>query len=83
VDIHKTSKEIAALYNNRCIVNPVHEYATIHEIVPRSKRPRTWKHDENRVPVCASCHDEIHRTGAMGWVEKLRRIQAERLDGGT
>lgn len=77
----KTNREIAALYDNRCILNPAHMYATIHEIVPRSKRPRTWKTDENRVPVCAKCHDEIHRKGAMGWVEQLRRLQDERLNG--
>lgn len=36
---------------------------TLHEIYPKSKRPKDWMRPENRVPVCHRCHQVAHRTG--------------------
>jgi 5-methylcytosine-specific restriction endonuclease McrA len=71
---------ILEFYNYRCIVKPSHQAVTVHEIIPRSQRPNDWWEFENRVPVCASCHDRIHREGASNWVEELRRLRDERLE---
>ena len=51
----------------------------LHEIIPKSKAPKTWDVPENKVPLCANCHEEIHRHGAMRYVEFLKTRREIRL----
>ena len=51
----------------------------LHEIIPKSKAPKTWDRPENKVPLCANCHENIHRHGAMRYVEFLKTIREIRL----
>lgn len=44
----------------------------VHEIMPKSKRPADWWAWENRVPLCANCHDRVHQEGTAAWEERLR-----------
>ena len=55
-------QNILQLYQNKCIICG-DKSVTIHEIVPKSKRPRTWKTLENCVPVCHDCHETAHKYG--------------------
>lgn len=66
--------EIFALYGGRCILCK-QEAVTLHEIIPKSKRPKTWNTPENRVPVCNNCHTKIHNTGTKHFVSVLTDLQ--------
>ena len=66
------------LFNYRCLIC-LRKAVTLHEIVPKSKRPKDWMEDENRVPVCARCHDMIHADGSAVWRDKLTEFRRKRL----
>ena len=36
----------------------------LHELVPKSKAPKTWMRPSNRVVLCNICHDNAHKIGA-------------------
>ena len=62
---------IFAYYRGRCVLCWVRPAVTIHEIEPRSKRPKTWREFENRAPLDAYCHAAVTaNTGAMA--ERIR-----------
>jgi hypothetical protein len=44
----------------------------LHEIEPKSIRPKTWMDADNRVPLCAGCHEWVHRNSAKATAEYLR-----------
>lgn len=72
--------EIFALYGGKCILagvsNKCQKIAvTLHEIIPKSKRPKTWNTPENRVPICNNCHRMIHDNGAKNYVSVLTDLQ--------
>ena len=48
---------------------------TVHEIVPRSKRPRDWWVLDNRIALCADCHDYAHSRGASSSADEMRRLR--------
>ena len=70
---------IFRLFNFRCLVCP-RTAVVLHEIIPKSKAPKTWNRPENKVPLCAECHEEIHRHGAMRYVEFLTTRRAIRAN---
>jgi 5-methylcytosine-specific restriction endonuclease McrA len=51
----------------------------IHEIIPKSQAPKTWKKSGNRVPLCVSCHDVVHRASARAYKEILEKTRDEKL----
>lgn len=61
-------------FGNRC-VRCRSVAVVVHEIVPRSRRPRDWWLLENRVALCAVCHDWAHSRGAKSSAEELRRLR--------
>ena len=67
--------EIFALYKGKCILCDRRKAVTLHEIIPRSKRPKAWQDPKNRVPVCAECHTHIHTLGAKNFVSVLTELQ--------
>lgn len=74
-----TYQEIMNQFNNRCIID-LRPAVTLHEIEPKSQRPRDWQEEENRVPVCVDCHERIHRDGAKVWKEELTILRKKRID---
>ena len=48
---------------------------TIHEIIPKSKLPKSWNIPENRIPLCNSCHREIHDNGCKNFVSELLKCR--------
>jgi len=47
----------------------------LHEIIPKSNNPKNWKRSENRIPLCAMCHEQIHARGAKNFVDELNRLR--------
>lgn len=47
----------------------------IHEIVPKSRAPKTWMKFENRVLLCVECHDLVHKCGAGAMEEYLTKLR--------
>jgi len=43
---------------------------TLHEIIPKSRKPKSWNTPENRIPLCLNCHLWAHEHGT-------RRTRAE------
>ena len=52
---------------------------TLHEIIPKSKAPKTWREDKNRVPLCVVCHDRVHMRGAGNYADILRFLRDRAL----
>jgi 5-methylcytosine-specific restriction endonuclease McrA len=66
--------QIMRLFKWRCALNPSHAANTVHEIVPRSLRPKNWWDTDNMIPLCWNCHDDVHRQGTRNFANKLRKI---------
>ena len=72
--LRQSDDYVRMLYGYRC-VRCGKRGAIVHEIVPRSKRPDDWWALENRVVLCAECHEFIHQRGAMHFVDELKACQ--------
>lgn len=69
---------VLELFHHRCVrCNRPSEW--VHEIVPRSRRPKTWMLPENRVILCAPCHVWAHRYGAKSSAEELLALRGKRI----
>jgi 5-methylcytosine-specific restriction endonuclease McrA len=44
--------------------------ASVHEILPRSSIPNDWMAVDNRVLLCASCHNKVQENPSA-WKDKL------------
>ncbi len=75
-----TEEEIAIfeLFHFKC-VRCEQKAITLHEIHPKSLRPKTWMLPENRVPVCHKCHQWAHRAGTKTSYPILGVLQQWRL----
>lgn len=67
--------EIIKIFHGRCLLNPSHAGCVVHEIEPKSQRPRTWQETSNMVLLCSECHNKIHQEGAHNWVTKLKILR--------
>lgn len=47
----------------------------LHEIVPKSRRPKTWNTPENRIPLCVDCHIWAHQYGTRRSKQELTRLR--------
>ena len=63
-------KLVLAKFSNRCILCG-RVTNILHEIIPKSQLPKTWKRPGNRVPLCVFCHDTVHKDGTVLWVDRL------------
>lgn len=70
------TEKILQHFHNRC-VRCKKPAKVVHEIIPRSRRPRTWMAFENRVPLCENCHFWAHKHGAKSSADELRRLRDE------
>lgn len=75
---NKSKKDVLEIFGNRCIICG-RKTNVLHEIEPKSKRPKDWDNPENQVPVCTLCHDKIHRDGALNWKDKLIKLRRKRI----
>lgn len=73
-------EEIVKLFRGRCLINPGHSGIAVHEIIPRSQKPKTWNELSNQVLLCNDCHVRIHREGARNWVERLTKLRQDWVD---
>ena len=73
-DICKNRHALMKSFKWRCALNPIHNAVVIHEIIPRSLRPKNWWELDNMVPLCHNCHDKIHREGTRKYRAKLQEI---------
>lgn len=78
-EIAESNLFIGQIYGFRCIRCGKPNVFTIHEIEPRSARPRDWLAGDNRVPLCAQCHEFAHVLGARNSADELRQCQARAL----
>ena len=69
--------EILEQFGYKCI-RCQREAVTLHEIIPKS-RTKNWGVPENRVPLCAECHNWAHKRGASNSAEELRELRRLRL----
>ena len=74
----RNRKLILQVFKERCALNPAHRYEHIHEIIPKSKK-KDWWVIGNQVPLCAKCHDKIHREGSKNYVDRLTVIVWDKL----
>lgn len=72
--------EIFELFDWKCIWCGFRKAVTLHEIVPKSKRPKTWMQPENRVPVCNICHELFHARGASKFSDTLKYIRQIKVE---
>jgi 5-methylcytosine-specific restriction endonuclease McrA len=47
----------------------------LHEIVPKSKRPKTWNTKDNRIPLCNDCHLLAHAKGTRNSKDELQSLR--------
>jgi len=66
---------IFALFSGRCALVKAHKAVTLHEIVPKSLAPKTWKDPKNRIPLCAECHRKVHDEGSAKYRTTLTKIR--------
>lgn len=71
-------RDILDLYKSKCALCSK-KAVTIHEIVPKSRRPTTWMAKDNRVPVCAECHNRIHNEGTRKYEKRLKKIHDAKI----
>lgn len=77
---HKQSYDkVWRRFRGRCVIcfGPANH---VHEIVPRSLRPGDWWEEENRVPLCAAHHDEVHTQGTAKSEGRLRAARQRALN---
>lgn len=61
-----------------CIVC-LHHADVIHEIEPKSKRPKDWWKFENRALLCIQCHYTVHAESSRVWRKRLIEFRDLRL----
>ena len=66
-------------FRGRCIIC-LKRFATLHHIVPRSAGRKSKEAGiNNLIPLCARCHDQVHRTGTYKWRKRLEALRERRL----
>jgi 5-methylcytosine-specific restriction endonuclease McrA len=68
-------------FGYKCLHCKSKDAVTLHEIVPKSVRPKTWCDPTNRVPLCNACHEQIHAAGARKSKRILMLLREDFLSG--
>lgn len=71
-------KKVLDLFMGRCIICG-RNTSVLHEIEPKSKRPKDWDTPENKVPLCPTHHAQVHKDGALTWKDRLIELRRKRL----
>ena len=74
--IKYTEEELAifAEFDGRC-ARSGDPAIVLHEIVPKSKRPKTWNTPGNRIPLCNDCHLLAHAKGTKASKDELQYLR--------
>jgi len=80
VDQQIQDDAIMDMFNGMCAVHLTHPAVTIHEIEPRSKRPKTWMDPENRIPLCEEAHRLVHEQGTRRSAALLTAARKKALE---
>ena len=64
-------EEVWDYYGGRCVVC-LAPASHVHEVRPKSLNSQ-WRAFENRVTLCATCHDKVHKEGTKKWADRLIR----------
>ena len=75
----KTYELTLELFKGRCAYHLSHPAQCVHEIEPRSYRPKDWWDIDNRIPLCNQIHTQIHNEGWRNWVDILREKRTKAL----
>lgn len=67
-------------FNFKC-VRCLQSAVTLHEIRPKSLNPKSWNTSDNKVPICAKCHNWAHERGTNHSAEMLITLREKRLNG--
>ena len=69
---------VRELFGHRCVrcQTPTD---VVHEIEPKSLRPRDWWLPENGVLLCSRCHEYFHACGTRNRKADLLRLRARAL----
>lgn len=60
IEVEEEDVWLWQLYDGRCVLHPYRYAVCLHESPPKSLDPHWKEHPENRFPVCAECHEELH-----------------------
>lgn len=69
--------DIFRQFGGKCIKCP-RQAVTLHEIIPKSRRPKTWMEKKNRVPICNICHTWAHNVSCRVSGPILKELRDER-----
>jgi hypothetical protein len=72
--------KIRKLFHNRCLINPAHKGVVIHHIVTKAHRYPEVEDDENKILLCADCHNLVHQASAGVWRDKLIKLREQWLE---
>src|SRR4030042_3891464 len=74
--INYTEEELAIFleFDNRC-ARCEQPSIVLHEIIPKSKRPKTWNIPDNRIPLCNDCHLLAHAKGTRNSKDELQYLR--------
>ena len=74
--INYTEEELAIFleFGDRC-ARCGQPSIVLHEIVPKSKRPKTWDTPDNRIPLCVDCHLLAHSRGTKKSKDELTLLR--------
>lgn len=71
------AEDVREAFKNRC-ARCMKPGAHVHEIVPKSIN-KNWNKFSNRILLCASCHNDVHKGGATTRTEELKFYWYKRL----
>ena len=71
-------QNILKKFQYRCLID-FKPYSHLHHIVPKSVLHPEDDTEDNIVLLCADCHEVIHDTGALNWIDYLRELRIKRL----
>lgn len=77
--IEQNRKIVVLMFKSRCLIcnKP---YRDIHEIIPKSHRPKDWWQIDNMVPLCGSCHEWVTGAGTKNTIELLTFLRSNRIN---
>jgi 5-methylcytosine-specific restriction endonuclease McrA len=77
MSVYPTRDELLTLFKFRCArCSKVGNTVTIHEIIPRSLRPKDWQEAANRIALCPACHEWAHKFGTRNSRDELLELRS-------
>ena len=71
--------EVMKLYRGECLICGVSFGTTVHELVPKSLAPKTWKAISNRIVLCQKHHEYVHNLSMKDRDDLLLPLKEKKL----